>query len=275
MSEIRSVLVHLDASEEAPLHLAAACTLARRHGAEVIALYAATPAAMTMVFDVSSAAGPALLEIDRRYRGLALRAFDAAAQAAPDVRLHWRDADAGDPPLPLTTLALVHDLVVLAQRRPGRRWFGVEAAGDAIESLIFASGRGALVVPYTGVAGDFGNHVLVAWKPTREAARAVQAALPLLRSASLVHVVAWGADAADSAPALMQHLAQHGVACRPDVSRTEPPAAGDALLSRAADLEADLLVMGCYGHSRAREWITGGVTRTVLATMTLPTLLAH
>jgi nucleotide-binding universal stress UspA family protein len=116
----------------------------------------------------------------------------------------------------------------------------------------------------------------VAWKETPEAARAVSAALPWLGMASRVHAVSYGENAQASLNKLQQYLAAQGIA---DVSLhaegSEDGDAGNKLLSTASDLGADLLVMGCYGHSRAREWILGGATRTILATMTLPVLLSH
>ena len=124
-----------------------------------------------------------------------------------------------------------------------------------------------------------GQTVVIAWKPTREAARAVSAAVPLLQRARRVHVMAWGEDEEQVTGARLDldgYLKLRGV--EPVWHREggeEPADLGDLLLSRAFDLEADLLVMGCYGHSRAREWVLGGTSRTVLRSMTLPVLMAH
>lgn len=275
MSAVRSLLVHLDACDDLEARLDAACALARRHDAELTALYASTPSALALAFDIAGTVGPTLAEINERYRALARQAFDHSTAAA-GLHGHWQQIVAGAAPLPATVAAaLVHDLVVLGQRRPGRTGYGLQVHDDVVESTIIASGQPALVVPYTGAPKDFGAHALVAWKPTRESARAVHAALPLLRQSRRVDLVAWGPEAADSAGALQRRLALHGIECRLDVSRVEPEAAGEMLLSRAAELGADLLVMGCYGRSRAREWVAGGVTRTMLAAMTLPLLMAH
>jgi nucleotide-binding universal stress UspA family protein len=93
-----------------------------------------------------------------------------------------------------------------------------------------------------------------------------------------VTVIEWGAEPADrrgAAIGIEAYLALHGVQAVLEQQAAVPDEPGELLLSRAADLGADLLVMGCYGHSRAREFVLGGATRTVLASMTLPVLMCH
>ena len=124
-----------------------------------------------------------------------------------------------------------------------------------------------------------GRVALVAWKPAREAARAVAAALPLLRAAHKVHVAIWpeaGQDPGeDGGRQIAGYLGSHGV--HGEISRSGPATreVGEYLLSMASDVGADLLVMGCYGHGRLREWALGGATRSVLRSMTVPVLMAH
>jgi nucleotide-binding universal stress UspA family protein len=104
----------------------------------------------------------------------------------------------------------------------------------------------------------------------------VHAALPLLQAAGVATICGWGAGASDSAEGLRRWLQRHGVESRLHVSASaEPEAIGELLLSRAADFGADLLVAGCYGHARVREWVMGGASRTLLESMTLPLLIAH
>jgi nucleotide-binding universal stress UspA family protein len=153
---------------------------------------------------------------------------------------------------------------------------------DFVESVLADSGKPALVLPYAsaeGAASTVGKTVVIAWKPTREAARAVTAALPLLQRASIVHIQSWAVEDDDvegSQLTFDNYLKLHGIqATWHREAGQEPESTGDALLSRCFDLQADLLVMGCYGHSRAREWVLGGATRTVLHSMTLPVLMSH
>jgi nucleotide-binding universal stress UspA family protein len=170
------------------------------------------------------------------------------------------------------------DLTVVGQNDPGQQ---SRLPSDLPESVALATGRGTLVVPFIGAPKTIGDKVLLCWNASREAARAAAEALPLLRSASAVTVlivepksssVGHGAEpGADVAAWLSRHgvrvLVQRDVAVDGDV--------GSVILSRAMDHGCDLIVMGIYGHSRLREWVLGGASRTLLASMTLPVLMAH
>ncbi len=149
------------------------------------------------------------------------------------------------------------------------------------EHVAFASGRPVLVVPYAGHFESVGGRVLIGWNATREAARAVNDAMPLLAIADAVTVLTIdpraGPDAHGELPGadISLHLARHGV--KADIERTVSAdiPVGDVLLSRAADLGAELLVTGAYGHSRVRELLLGGATRALLRSMTVPVLMSH
>ena len=273
MSEIKSILVHVDANEGCARRLDVACELGRRYAAEVHALYAVTPSAFSLAWDGTGTAAALLAELDAQRQQQARAIFDRAQARHPSA-LRWQVSSDGMPVSATVQAALVHDLVVLGQRDPAQGWGG-ELPGDLVESVVVGSGRPVLVVPYTGKLDGFGSVAMIAWKPTRESARAIDAALPLLRAAREVHLVAWGDDAAASADAVVQHLQRHGVPAGLHASHVVPQEIGEALLSQAADLSANLLVMGCYGHSRAREFVVGGATRTLLQSMTLPVLMAH
>ena len=169
--------------------------------------------------------------------------------------------------------AQASDLVVLGQRVPG------EVTGlDAPEDVILACGRPVLMVPYTGHFERLGENVLIAWDGGREAARAVHDALPLLAMASAVSLVVVNpAEEADEELArdVSLHLARHGLDTKCQVVEDEYLAVGDALLGKVAELGADFLVMGAYGHSRLRELVFGGVTRELARNSRVPLLLAH
>ena len=128
---------------------------------------------------------------------------------------------------------------------------------------------------------DFGKKVLVAWNARREAARAVFDALPLLQQAQEVKVI-WvnpqdeGGVASDvPAGDICAALARHGVKCEATEVARPQTNVGRTLLMRAAEYGSDLLVMGCYGHSRLREFVLGGASRHVLDHMTIPVLMSH
>jgi len=121
--------------------------------------------------------------------------------------------------------------------------------------------------------------VLVAWNGSREATRAVHDALPLLRRAEKVTVLSIDPDE-DAEPRLpgadvSLHLARHGVTAQAATIAGTDVAVGDLLLSYAADHDIDLIVMGAYGHTRLREVVLGGATRTLLRHMTVPVLMSH
>ena len=102
--------------------------------------------------------------------------------------------------------------------------------------------------------------------------------MPLLQRARQVHVISWGAADETVGGAgldLQSYLGQSGVQAIVHRQDNEPADVGELLLSSAFDLNADLLVMGCYGHSRAREWVLGGASRAVLQSMTMPVLMSH
>lgn len=277
-TSLKQLLVHLDASPQAAQRLETACRLGQVHGAAVTALYAVTPAFVELPFapEIGPGVAASLHERDVELRTRARAAFDRVV-AAPGMKASW--AEVGNEPMMgvFSQQALFADLLVLGQADPTEKRAGGVPA-DFVETVLISSGKPVLVLPFIGASSTVGQTVVLAWKPTREAARAVSAALPLLQRAGQVHVLSWsGADEAVGGHGLSLdgYLQLHGVKAIWHRETQEPDLLGELLLSRAFDLEADLLVMGCYGHSRAREWVLGGASRTVLRSMTLPVLLAH
>lgn len=274
---LHQLLVHVDDSPAAAVRLAYARKIAARHDAAVTATYAVIPALIEVPF--AAEAGPqamsALREIDDE-RLRRARAACAGAGADGGVAVGWCEL-AGFPLVPaFAEQALYADLLVLGQRQPQGGPAGIPF--DFVESVLLDSGKPALVVPYAARELAAPESIAIAWKPTREAARAVAAALPLLQRAREVHVLTWGelAEKPEGGLDLGGWLERRGV--QPAWHRetgAEPEAIGDRFLSRAFELGADLGVMGVYGHSRAREWVLGGASRTVLQAMTVPMLMAH
>jgi len=202
--------------------------------------------------------------------------FDAAARgvgvAAESHMFHASHADAGET---FGRLARRFDLSVVAQAEPGK----LPDRELIIEAALFGSGRPLLVVPYIQRAGLSLDRVMVCWDGSRSAARAIGDAMPFLERAKSVDVVLVSGDPgkSDEIPGadIARHLARHGrkvelqriVVRGLDVTST--------LLSHAADVGCDFMVMGGYGHSRLREFVLGGVTRGILQSMTVPTLMSH
>lgn len=205
----------------------------------------------------------------------ALTHFDAAAKRA-GVSADTRTLEASMPGAASAfgQIARRFDLSVVAQSEPERTL----PEELIIEAALFDAGRPVLVVPYIQKQGAKLERVVVCWDGSRNAARAIADAMPLLHRAKAVDVLIVASEAGKSTDVpgadIGQHLARHGL--KVDVKRiTADIEVADAILSHAADSGADLLVMGGYGHSRLREFILGGVTRNILQSMTVPVLMSH
>ncbi|MCD9148121.1 universal stress protein [Pseudophaeobacter flagellatus] len=169
------------------------------------------------------------------------------------------------------------DLVVLGQ--PYGKDKGVEAE-PVVESALFEGRAPVLVVPDDAPQIGQPKTVLVAWNESTEAMAAIRKSLPFLAGADLVRIVVidppqHGPDRSDPGGLLAQMLARHGVACEIDVLSKTLPRVSDVLIRHASDTQAELIVMGAYGHSRFREAILGGATRNMLEKATVPVLMAH
>jgi len=155
---------------------------------------------------------------------------------------------------------------------------------DLVEHIVLHSARPTLILPCAGrfdTIGSIGTNVLVAWNDSREAARALSDALPLLRQAKHVQVVIWNEGGGSDNEtlrlrfdALHRWLMRHGVSADVDVETTDVGVVG-SMLSRAADLKTDLIVMGAYGHRPSTAHTLGGTTRSLLAAINVPVLMSH
>jgi nucleotide-binding universal stress UspA family protein len=278
-SYIRQILVHLDPTAGAMHRLSVAREIAQQHGAQVAALYAVTPTYLELPYapEIGPSLAADLVKMDDERRAKVMRDFDAQMrQLGPDVS--WAQSDEGTAEISFAQQARFADLLVLGQpdaSDPVARC----VPPDFVPDVLSDTGRPALVVPYIGMSAAPNGTVAVAWKDTPQAVRALAAAMPFLARASQVHILTWGtgqaAQLSGKALSLDHYLKVHGVSATWHRDPGEPRDLGDLLMSRVSDLGADLLVMGCYGHSRAREWVMGGVTRTVLQSMTVPVLMSH
>lgn len=274
----QSILVHLDDSERALERLDVAIGLAKTFDAQLVGAY------LVSGYDISAFAEmlPADFVQERVDSRLAAQEaaearFQGVVEAA-GVRAEW-SAPAGDPYQVATIHARYADLTVLGQ--PGRHAEGYAFLNNLGHDVLVGSGRPVLFVPYAGRFERLGDRVLVAWKDTREAARALADAMPVLSSASMVEVVTVASRDEQTLEELiageqLRHMFTRAqvTAAVTRIVATES-SAGEALLSRAADMGADMIVMGGYSHRRIRELVWGGVTRVVLRSMTVPVLMSH
>jgi nucleotide-binding universal stress UspA family protein len=284
----KTLLVHLDDSRHSAARLAVALDLAQRFDAHLIGLYVVSQDLFQPLFKFDDSLNLSTLEEQHAQRKLSAQTafLDAAQRVARNVE--WR-APSG-PAIETATLHARHaDLLILGQRDPENPASYV--ARHFIEDLLMESGRPALVLPYAGkVAASVGENVVIAWDGSREAARALSDSLPLIKRARFVTIESVGRHGNDSGnrngnapqnepPAAIDvsaFLERHGI--RASFSTTPAVAGvstGATLLNRVTDLHADLLVMGAFGHPRAQERVLGGVTRTLLESMTVPVLMSH
>ena len=193
-----------------------------------------------------------------------------ATEVGGTVETVMLNLSTGDVGGEVSRLARYFDATVLQQPDPA----GTESA-ELIEAVLFGSGQPVIVVPSSQGPSQL-RTVLVAWDEGRPAARAVADALPLLAMTERVEVVTVGTHGRDrDSLQLMRHLARHDIEARMTNLARDQKSVARTLLSHAVDVQADLIVMGGYGHSRLREIVLGGTTRRILQAMTVPVLMAH
>jgi nucleotide-binding universal stress UspA family protein len=276
----KTILVHVDETKRARERIKIAAQLALREEAHLIgtaltgvsrflfqnAMLEQNDSNLSLHLDMlRSRAIGALEQFDPIVRRIGVTSFERRAvddEAAGGISLQARYAD----------------LAIIGQVDPDEPIPSV--GSDFPEYVVLNSGRPVLIVPYAGEFDALGERILVAWDASMEATRAVTSAIPLLRRARHVDLAVFNSgsmfDAHGDQPGadIALYLARHGVKVEVRQPRTESDV-GNALLSMAADLSSDLIVMGGYGHSRFREVLLGGATRTVLQSMTVPVWMSH
>lgn len=276
----RTVLVHLDGDARCAARVALALQLAARHDAHLVGLAATGSLALPVAVEADLRGWPDLVAGVRaqqreRAQGWA-DAFKAQAGASGltsfEAVLTDEETEAA-----MVRLGRLSDLLVISQA--DARDTGSTVSADFPQHVFMQAGRPVLLLPRAGAVATLGRTVLVAWSGTRESARALNDALPMLAAADKVCVLC--VDRTDEATVsrlqlndLRHWLQRHGVPAEcVQLSTTED--FGDTLLQRAAGYGADLIVMGGFGHPRWAELALGGVTRTVLQSTVVPVLISH
>jgi nucleotide-binding universal stress UspA family protein len=271
----KDILVHVDNTPHSRTRLALAAKLAQAQDAHVIALNVRTRPVLPPF--IVSQYGPQIERVRDTFNETAARearaAFDSL-RPTHGITTEWRDVDGG-----LVENVGLHaryaDITIIGQSESD------EVERPLPDSLIMDVGRPVLVVPSAGTFDTIGERVIVAWNGSREATRAVHDALPILKKSSRTHVIAinptggMAGHGAIPGADICLHLSRHGVNAVCEHIKSEDLNVGQMLLSRAADEDADLIVMGAYGRSRLREMVLGGATRHLLRHMTVPVLLSH
>jgi len=273
-----SILVPIDENPAAAGSIEAAIRLAGALGAHLEGVAIIPPLYVPLRLRPRQS-GAALLkkeyEHDKKEARAAVRHFEARAAKAGVASAEGLAIEA-DAQVILPIRARTSDLVVLPL--PGEDDIGV-LGGHAVEATLLSVGRPVLLVPEKGLPAGFPRKVLVAWNGSREAARALSDAVPLLARAKSVVVFSAG-PAGDEGPlhgakAAVRYLARHGVAAETLHATSSDDKAGDTILARARKVGADLVVMGAYGRPRMAELILGGATRAVLRNGSIAVLMSH
>lgn len=277
--DYKTILVHVDDSADAPGRVMYAAQLANAQGAYLLGM---AQTGISKFIRDTTLPGVELGDLTPVFANLR----DAAEQRAADFDKQVRKAGVAsfahqigdeDPGLALALQTLYADLVVVGRAAHGA--LGLSGIPGIPEYVALNSPSPVLVLPPHRAFTDAFERVMVAWNASPEAARAARLALPMLARAKQVELAIFDEESAsarspEDAAEMAQFLARHGVTV--EVSRHHPrDDVGNALLVLAEDRKIDLLVMGCYGHSRYREILLGGVSRTVLRRLSMPVLLAH
>lgn len=278
--EYKTIVVHQDNGPRSTARLELAFGCAQTFNAHLVGLFALSEPRYPSY--ALAEAGAAVEEAARRIRSQSAKkaeeAFRAAASRAGRSEVEWRAS--GDDALEATRVSARYaDLVIVGQHDENAK-IDAGVSPNFAEELVLTAGRPVLTVPYAGKFSSMGKRVLVAWNASRESARAVHDALPFLQKADLVQVVAFNPSKGDEhgdvpGADIGLMLARHGVRVQAAQQHAEGLDIGSQILSRAADVDADMIVMGAYGHSRMRELVLGGATRTIFEAMTVPVLLSH
>jgi nucleotide-binding universal stress UspA family protein len=279
----KTIVVHVNESSHTAARVKLAAAIAAQHEAHLIGV--ATPSLPNLFYmpGFDAGAGEALasyLALVKEGALTALAAFEGFARQAgvPTCETRLVEDETG---LSLCLQSRYCDLLVIGQNDPDQQIS--TQSQDVPEYVLTHSPSPILFVPFAGRFDSVGKRIVVAWNGSVEAARAVAAAMPFLKRAALAQVVVFnagkgdpGAHGEEPGADIARHLVRHGVKVQVSQQTTDDGMdIGNALLSHLADFDADLLVMGGYGHSRLREFTLGGVTRTILKSMTVPVLMAH
>jgi nucleotide-binding universal stress UspA family protein len=274
---LKDIIVHFTGSPEDRVRLDYAAAIASQFDAHLTGLLAGEVPEITASFDAGGTALIAALmrENSERLDAAAEALADQLERAAVSTQLRRIEGLARDVGARIAAEVRTADLFV------GTRPYGDPNHGQHIEeAVLFQSGRPCLFVPPGGTPPARYDTILVAWKNTREAARAVGAAMPFLKAAKSVVIgmveEAGASEQFGQSPGadIARHLARHGISTELRMINGWQHSDG-ALLNEAAQAGAEMVVMGAYGRSRISEWLLGGATRMMLSEAPIPVLATH
>ena len=273
---IRTIAMHLPTAGLAPRLLDAAIPIAKARDATLVGVHV-MPAVVVYADATVSMSTEFIVAQQEAFQEDA-NAIEAAFRARLEgsgVPFEWSNTETIDEPTmrAAATCCNTADLVVATQYHDSIP----AAAGYSPDELVLGTGQPVLIVPTAAAVRPVGSRVVVAWNGSREAARATFDSLSLLAPDAEVRLVAVDSQrGAVGIGAMARTLSLHGVHAVPTtVTRGDGRSVAEEVLKICGDFNADLLVLGCYGHSRLRETVFGGATTRILRDMTLPVLMAH
>ncbi|RJX31719.1 MAG: universal stress protein [Oxalobacter sp.] len=276
----KTILVHLDESKRAQERIKIASRIAMANNAHLLGVSMIGIATQMYEKTYLTERDPNLAKHIEFLRNRAMKAvlqFEETAKSTGVASYEGRVVD-GEATEGLGLQARYCDLVVVGQSDPDEPAPSVPP--DFAHHVVMQAGRPILIVPKQGEFATVGKRALISWDASRGAIRAVTDAIPLLQRAELVQIVVFNAEAKSTMHGdepgadLALYLARHGVQVEVMKPRTVKDI-GASLLAIAKEASSDLIVMGGYGHSRIRQMLLGGVTRSVLSDMTVPVMMTH
>jgi nucleotide-binding universal stress UspA family protein len=278
--DIKNILLHLDHSSGCQNRLQTAFAMASNYDALITGLfvvpdyvvpsYVEAQISVDLITDVTEKALARARDTLSEYQkmaaaaGVTMDAHVVEGQVIPILREHSKYSD----------------LLMLGQDQPDDP---DNASYGLADALLFEGACACMVVPHSGKLALPGKRILLTWNASRESARALREAMPMLKTAETLVVLSSEPDDADAtiarghphADELARFLESHGIESVSSGINDLDISASDAILGQAAEMDADMIVMGAYGHARLREIILGGVTRDLLKQSPIPLFLAH
>jgi nucleotide-binding universal stress UspA family protein len=274
---LNDIVVYVDGAEATKGRVEFAVALAKEHGAHLLGI-AFAPTALLPLYgaDVGLANISEALEGVKAQGETALEIFKAHAKSQ-GVSAEGRLLEGMSEELPrdFACAARHVDIVIIGQPRDGDPLIGQYAL---VERCLFASGRPVIIVPSACKKIEVAGTVVAAWDGSAEAARAFNDALTFLKAPKRVVLLVGVPEEASEEPEvddMVAHLKRRGIAAEVMRFAAHKGDIGKTILAKAKDLEADMIVMGAFHHSRWREFILGGVTLTMLEEATTPLFMAH
>lgn len=273
---VQDILVHVDRTHATEARLNYAVALAKAYDAHLTALYVSPKletAHLTTVDFPAELMAKQASKHNERASAVKAQCEEKANNAG--ISLNWVEA-VGAMDKTIMAYAAACDYLILGQAAEDDPNYHLSQDPD---QMILSCGRPTLIVPSVSVKMEPPKKAVVAWNGSAEAVRALNDALPLLQQSDVVEILRIDPDASTKWNAadfdnLIAHLARHGVNAQASRTVSGKLHTTDVLLNHISDSNADLLIMGAYGHSRLRELVFGGVTRNILRSMTIPVLMS-